>query len=66
MSDDDEIYKCIRDNEADVLISYCGTRLSGLYHYTDPYHAVRNMQQEGRLLICKDCRKKVNEIMRGE
>ena len=64
--DDDEIYKCIRDNEADVLISYCGTRLSGIWHYMDPDHAVRNRQQEGRLLICKDCRKKVNEIMKGE
>lgn len=61
----DEIYKCVRDPLRDAEISYCGKVVSGTFHFIDPTHAILNNQQEGRLLICDSCRKKISDIMLG-
>lgn len=62
---DDEVYKCVRDTYQDNKISYCGKNISGIWHFLEPTHAILNMQDEGRLLICKKCRGRINNIMKG-
>jgi len=61
----DEIHKCVRDTLEDFTKSYCGKHILNDWHFLEPTHAILNMQQGGRLLICKKCRKKINKIMKG-
>jgi len=58
--------KCIRDTLQDGKKSYCGKNLNAQFYFLEPSHAILHSQQGGMLLICDDCRKKINKIMVGE
>lgn len=43
-------------------ISYCGF-VGNVFMFEDAAHAVMSRQQEGRLLPCKDCVKKIIDLL---
>lgn len=57
--------KCVRDTLQAFTESYCGKNILNEWHFLEPTHAILNNQSGGRLMICKKCRKKINNIMKG-
>ncbi len=47
-------------------ISWCGLRLSGLFHFVDIEHAAFNGINQGRLLTCPECIEAINKALNHE
>lgn len=45
--------------------SWCGRDVSWEWAFEDATHAILNARNMGRLLICRECSKKLVEVIRG-
>jgi hypothetical protein len=50
-------------NDKGYKVSYCGERLSGEWHFENAEHAIANIQAEGRLIICPECKKIIFDLL---
>jgi hypothetical protein len=65
MSEDKPDYvHCVKTGYHNDNKSWCGRIISMEWVFTDTSHAALNARNEGRLLICPDCSKKIIEVIR--
>ena len=68
VADDADVNACIRQTHAErSTMSWCGRRIEPFeWTFTDVDHALYNILNQGRILVCPDCKKVLITILRGE